>query len=70
MEVSVNKSRLSCIFFQHLQEDEARNQDLTQNVTSGEIPIVLFSVVHFNSVCSNNIAYLKTSRNETLNYDN
>lgn len=50
MEVSVNKSRLSCIFFQHLQEDEARNQDLTQNVTSGEIPIVLFSVVHFNSL--------------------
>lgn len=50
MEVSVNKSRLSCICFQHLQEDEARNQDLTQNVTSGEIPIVLFSVVHFNSL--------------------
>lgn len=59
-------------FSQHLQEDEARNQDLTQNVTSGEIPIVLLSdLFHFISlVPGNNIAYLKTSRNEMLDYNN
>lgn len=61
-------------FSQHLQEDEARNQDLTQNVTSGEIRIVLLSdLFHFISlvpVPGNNIAYLKTSRNEMLDYNN
>jgi len=34
MKETLNVS-LHVIFVQHLQEDEARNQDLTQSVTSG-----------------------------------